>query len=71
MKIWTFGQNQKICLDLTISKKHEKSYKINFSAYEKLSAEKHVFLNQNRWRFEILIKTKKIRFDVTISKKQK
>ena len=45
--------------------------KVIFSAYWILLAEKHFFLNLNRWRYEILIKSKKFRLDVTISKKQK
>ena len=42
MKICNFGKTKKFRLDVTISKKQEKSEKSHFSAYRKWLAEKHV-----------------------------
>ena len=45
--------------------------KVIFSVYKEFLAENDVFWKSNLWRYVILLKTKKFRLDVTISKKKK
>ena len=52
-------------------RKTRKIQKKSFFCPTKIISQKsRVFLNQNLWRYEILVKTKKFRLDVTISEKQ-
>ena len=71
LKIWNFGKNEKVSSWCEYLKKNKKNKKSHFCGLRKIISQKTCFfLNQNRLRYEILVKTKKFRLDVTISKKQ-
>ena len=71
LKIWNFVKNEKFRLDVTISKKQEKSKKSHFFGLGEILAVKHVFFKSKPLKIWNFGKNEKFFLDVTISKNKK